>query len=88
MELAICPLPAAATRELHRTVAERGLIGAMVPAYLPHHNLADRGYDDLYAEYLALHDYFGRGSNEVMHRMKARRRAAHVTHSGEAKDST
>jgi L-ribulokinase len=32
-------------------------------------------YDDLYAEYLALHDYFGRGANDVMHRLKARRRA-------------
>jgi len=41
---------AAATRELHRAVAERGLVGAMVPAFLPHHNLADRSYDDFYAE--------------------------------------
>lgn len=32
-------------------------------------------YDDLYAEYLLLHDYFGRGANDVMHRLKARRRA-------------
>jgi L-ribulokinase len=32
-------------------------------------------YDDLYAEYLALHDWFGRGGNDVMHRLKARRRA-------------
>ncbi len=32
-------------------------------------------YDELYAEYLALHDYFGRGANDVMHRLKARRRA-------------
>ena len=28
-------------------------------------------YDSLYAEYLLLHDYFGRGSNEVMHRLRA-----------------
>jgi L-ribulokinase len=33
-------------------------------------------YDELYAEYLTLHDYFGRGANDVMHRLKARRRAA------------
>jgi L-ribulokinase len=33
-------------------------------------------YDALYAEYLTLHDYFGRGANDVMHRLKARRRAA------------
>ena len=28
-------------------------------------------YDELYAEYQRLHDYFGRGSNEVMHRLRA-----------------
>ena len=33
-------------------------------------------YDELYAEYRTLHDYFGRGANDVMHRLKARRRAA------------
>ena len=32
-------------------------------------------YDEMYAEYLLLHDYFGRGGNDVMHRLKARRRA-------------
>ncbi len=32
-------------------------------------------YDALYAEYLLLHDYFGRGANDVMHRLKRRRRA-------------
>jgi L-ribulokinase len=28
-------------------------------------------YDELYAEYLRLHDYFGRGANEVMYRLRA-----------------
>jgi L-ribulokinase len=28
-------------------------------------------YDELYLEYLRLHDYFGRGGNEVMHRLRA-----------------
>jgi L-ribulokinase len=28
-------------------------------------------YDELYAEYVLLHDYFGRGQNEVMHRLRA-----------------
>ena len=28
-------------------------------------------YDELYAEYVQLHDYFGRGTNEVMHRLRA-----------------
>ncbi len=31
-------------------------------------------YDELYAEYRQLHDYFGRGGNDVMHRLAARRR--------------
>jgi len=30
-------------------------------------------YDLLYAEYVQLHDYFGRGANEVMHRLRALR---------------
>jgi L-ribulokinase len=28
-------------------------------------------YDQLYAEYLKLHDHFGRGANDVMKRLKA-----------------
>ena len=30
-------------------------------------------YDELYAEYVQLHDYFGRGANQVMHRLRALR---------------
>ena len=33
-------------------------------------------YDELFAEYKQLHDYFGRGGNDVMHRLKALRRSA------------
>jgi L-ribulokinase len=33
-------------------------------------------YDQLYAEYATLHDYFGRGANDVMHTLRALRRAA------------
>ena len=33
-----------------------------------------KAYDELFADYTKLHDYFGRGSNTVMHRLKARRR--------------
>ncbi|WP_125613040.1 ribulokinase [Specibacter cremeus] len=33
-------------------------------------------YDALFAEYTALHDYFGRGANELMHRLKGIARAA------------
>ena len=32
-------------------------------------------YDKLYAEYEKLHDYFGRGENDVMKRLKAIRNA-------------
>ena len=32
-------------------------------------------YDALYAEYKLLHDYFGRGENDVMKRLKKRRAA-------------
>jgi L-ribulokinase len=30
-------------------------------------------YDQLYAEYVTLHDYFGRGANEVLHRLRSLR---------------
>ncbi|MFF2093237.1 ribulokinase [Paenibacillus sp. NPDC058174] len=35
-------------------------------------------YDKLYAEYNALHDYFGRGANDVMKRLKAIKESAAV----------
>jgi len=38
-------------------------------AYLPDLASADV-YDRLYAEYLLLHDYFGRSGNDVMHRLR------------------
>jgi L-ribulokinase len=41
-------------------------------AYKPNPGSADV-YDQLYAEYVLLHDYFGRGANEVMHRLRALR---------------
>jgi len=31
-------------------------------------------YEPIFAEYTMLHDYFGRGGNDVMHRLKARQR--------------
>jgi len=42
-------------------------------AYTPDPAAAD-AYDRLYAEYRTLHDYFGRGGNDVMHRLKDLRR--------------
>jgi L-ribulokinase len=48
-------------------------MGSMRPAvYTP--DPASAGiYDELYAEYVRLHDYFGRGGNEVLHRLRALR---------------
>jgi L-ribulokinase len=36
-----------------------------------------RAYDALFAEYTTLHDYFGRGGNDVMHRLRRIRKEAH-----------
>jgi L-ribulokinase len=53
--------------------AAAAAMGTHRPAvYTPDPASADV-YDDLYAEYVALHDYFGRGANEVLHRLRARR---------------
>jgi L-ribulokinase len=43
--------------------------------YTPDAARAD-AYDLLYAEYSTLHDYFGRGDNDVMHRLRALKRSA------------
>jgi L-ribulokinase len=43
--------------------------GRRQAVYLPDSGRADV-YDRVYAEYLLLHDYFGRGANEVMHRLR------------------
>jgi len=64
--------------------------------YVPDPASADV-YDQLYAEYVALHDYFGRGANEVLHRLRdlrdrvprgaeARSQAAGVAGSGLARE--
>ena len=44
--------------------------GTLPKAYVPN---AENGkiYDELYSEYRRLHDYFGRGENDVMKRLKA-----------------
>lgn len=56
------------------TAAEK--MGKKIPnAYTPNEEAA-KEYDKLYAEYATLHDYFGRGENKVMYRLKDIRRAA------------
>jgi L-ribulokinase len=53
--------------------AAAAAMGGHRPAvYTPDPASADV-YDDLYAEYVRLHDYFGRGSNEVLHRLRTLR---------------
>jgi len=53
--------------------AAAAAMGSHRPAvYTPDPASADV-YDDLYAEYVTLHDYFGRGANEVLHRLRALR---------------
>jgi L-ribulokinase len=60
------PAAAAAMGRVHRDV------------YRPDGARADV-YDELYAEYVRLHDYFGRGGNSVMHRLRAIRERAHLS---------
>lgn len=54
--------------------AER-MAGLREDAYVPRPE-AHRVYSELYAEYVRLHDYFGRGANEVMRRLKELRERA------------
>ncbi|WP_128331728.1 ribulokinase [Apibacter sp. HY039] len=45
-------------------------MGSKIPnVYKPHEDRSVR-YDELYNEYLTLHDYFGEGTNQVMSRLK------------------
>ena len=48
--------------------------GPVAAVYEPNAAAADV-YDRLYAEYKLLHDYFGRGENDVMKRLRALRSA-------------
>lgn len=62
--------------DVHAAAAAMG--NRVQAAYTPNEE-ASQAYDRLYAEYKALYDYFGRGGNDVMHRLKAIRREAHAT---------
>ncbi|MFI6262469.1 ribulokinase [Micromonospora sp. NPDC051006] len=64
---------AGAYADIRAAAAAMGAVHRSV--YLP--NEADAAvYDQLYAEYRTLHDYFGRGANGGMKRLRALRRAA------------
>ncbi|WP_439379969.1 ribulokinase [Amycolatopsis lexingtonensis] len=62
---------AGAHADIRAAAAAMGSVRRAVYRPVPAHAAA---YDELYAEYTALHDYFGRGGNDVMHRLAARRR--------------
>jgi L-ribulokinase len=64
---------AGAYPDVHAAAAAMGKINRAV--YEPDPDRAT-AYDALYEEYSTLHDYFGRGENKVMHRLRALRRAA------------
>ncbi|MFJ1759130.1 ribulokinase [Amycolatopsis sp. NPDC088138] len=58
--------------DIRAAAGEMGSARSAVYQPVPAHVTA---YDELYTEYTTLHDYFGRGANDVMHRLAARRRA-------------
>ena len=66
------PSPLARTR----TVADAGkAMGRVERGRVPARTReAPKAYDALFAEYTLLHDYFGRGANDVMKRLKAMRK--------------
>lgn len=57
------------------TTAAKSMGKVQRNAYLPDEP-SSAAYDLLFAEYVRLHDYFGRGGNDVMKRLKALRRNA------------
>jgi L-ribulokinase len=61
--------------------AAEAMGGRREAVYMPDPVSADV-YDRLYAEYLLLHDYFGRGGNEVMHRLRGVRDRVVAAESG------
>jgi L-ribulokinase len=60
----------------HDTIADAAAVMARphVATYRPD-PAARRVYDELYREYIVLHDYFGRGANDVMKVLRALRRS-------------
>jgi L-ribulokinase len=62
--------------------AASAAMGAVTRAVHRPDPAAVAAYDELYAEYRTLHDWFGRGGNDVMHRLKARRAAVLAARGG------
>ncbi len=72
---------AGAYEDIHAAAAAMGSLNRA--AYTPDAERA-AAYDALYREYAELHDYFGRGTNDVMHRLKALRRSARTVSTQQA----
>jgi L-ribulokinase len=64
---------AGAYPDIHAAAEAMGTVRRGV--YVPDEGRA-RAYDALFAEYTTLHDYFGRGGNDVLHRLRRIRREA------------
>jgi L-ribulokinase len=64
---------AGAHPDIRAAAAAMGSVNSGVYQPVPEHAAV---YDELYAEYATLHDYFGRGANEVMHKLKTLRKLA------------
>ncbi|EMY35545.1 ribulokinase [Arthrobacter crystallopoietes BAB-32] len=64
---------AGAYPDIHAASEAMGAAAGIVYEPIPY-NVAR--YEELFAEYTALHDYFGRGANTVMHRLKRFQRNA------------
>jgi L-ribulokinase len=58
---------AGAHPDVHAAARTMGSVQRAV--HLPGEDRA-RGYDALYDEYMSLHEYFGRGANDVLHRLR------------------
>jgi L-ribulokinase len=75
---------AGAHPDVHAAAAAMGKVQRAV--YVPDEARAKQ-YDDLFAEYLLLHDHFGRGANDVLHRLRALRRDAVLRGAREAESA-
>ncbi|MEU3644652.1 ribulokinase [Lentzea sp. NPDC034063] len=64
---------AGAYQDIRAAAAEMGSVRRNVFTPIPENVKA---YQRLFDDYLELHDYFGRGANDVMHRLRGYRRAA------------
>jgi L-ribulokinase len=64
---------AGAYPDVHAAARAMGKVQRSV--YVPDEERA-KAYDALYAEYRELHDHFGRGANDVLHRLRGLRREA------------